>query len=390
LARSAPEGLELAPGAAVPPARRPGSGPADLIGNTPLVRLVHTFPADGPAVYLKLEQFNPGGSVKDRTALGIIEHEERADRLKPPMTIIESSSGNTAIGLAILAKAKGYRVVAVCDRHLPVVKRARLRAFGADILYLPDTPVGMDTVELRIRLASLMADRLPDAVTLGQYSNPGNPEIHYRTTGPEIWAALEGHVSAVVAAVGTCGTISGVGRCVKERDQGVTVVGVEPEGSVIFGGNPGAYLVQGGGLSFVPPILDADVIDHGLKVADADTFAFVRETAHREGWMLGGTGGLVMAGIKYIVPQLGAGDTVVGIIPDGGDRYVETLFDEAWMAMHAGPEPAPSTPEDPLQAVAVELGCSVNEVRPESGPSLDNFASALGVELARHDVAGPR
>ena len=225
------------------------------------------FPVCGPRVYLKMEQFNPGGSVKDRTALGMLSYEERRCRLRPGMTIVESSSGNTAIALAVLGKEKGYNVVAVCDRHLPSAKRARLRAVGASIVFLPETPVGMDTVQLRIAVANRISEEVESAITLGQYSHPGNPDIHYRTTGPEIWTELDNDVAAIVVAVGTCGTIAGVGRWAKERDPRTMVVGVEPEGSVIFGGVPGRYLVQGGGLDFVPPIYDPAVVDVGLKIS---------------------------------------------------------------------------------------------------------------------------
>jgi cystathionine beta-synthase len=330
-----------------------------------------------------MEQFNPGGSVKDRTALGIIEYEERTGRLTPGMTIIESSSGNTAIGLSILAKARGYRVIAVCDRHLPAVKRARLRAFGADTVFLPDTPVGLDTVQLRIRLAEHLAAELPGAITLNQYSNPGNPAIHYRMTGPEIWTALEGNVSAVVAAVGTCGTISGVGRYLKEQNPDLLIAGAEPKGSVIFGGEPGPYLVQGGGLSFVPPNFHTSSVDVGFQIPDRETFSWVRDTADQEGWMLGGTGGLVMAGIHRVVSEFGSGDTIVGIIPDAGDRYAETLFDEGWIARHAGPRRTERVPShDPLTMLANDLGCSVNRIPTQPRPSLHDFCAALGMNAA--------
>src|SRR5262249_36598280 len=156
--------------------------------------------------------FNPGGSLKDRTALGMVSQAECEGRLKPGMRIIESSSGNTAIGLAMLAAEHGYRIVTICDRHLPLTKRARLIALGADIVFLPPTPEGLDTVELRIAVAEHLARTLPRSIALGQYFNPANPEIHYRTTGPEIWRQMGGHIDAVVVATGTCGTISGVGR----------------------------------------------------------------------------------------------------------------------------------------------------------------------------------
>jgi cystathionine beta-synthase len=251
-------------------------------------------------------------------------------------------------------------------------------------VFLPETPLGMDTVQLRIRLAEHLAAELPDAVTLGQYSSPGNVRIHYETTGAEIWRQTQGNVAALVAAVGTCGTITGAGRYLKERDPNVSVVGVEPVGSVIFGGDHGNYLVQGGGLAFVPTILDRNVVDTGIKVADATTFGCVRDVALREGWLLGGTGGLVVAGIQAIADRYGPDDTIVGIVADSGDRYVETLFDETWMAGHAaGSAPRSAWANDPVTAtVMTGIGCSVNAVPLESGPSLDEFCGLVGMDPA--------
>jgi cystathionine beta-synthase len=345
---------------------------AELIGDTPLVRLKRMFPPPGPAVYLKMEQFNPGGSIKDRTALGMIRAEERSGRLRPSTTIVESSSGNTAIGLAILAKDRGYDVVAICDRHLPEVKRARLRTFGADIVFLPETPVGLDTVELRIAVANELARTMDAAVTLGQYSHPGNPEIHYSTTGPEIWEHLDGDVAAVVAAVGTCGTIAGVGRYAKERDPRTQVVGAEPEGSVIFGGPPGRYLIQGGGLSFVPSIFDESVVDRGEKISDADALAALQEVAATEGWMLGGTSGLVLAAIERVAQDLGPADAIVGIVPDGGDRYVETLFNPDWIRASGAGTTSDRARDEATVAAAAELGCTINVT---TGPGAGSLAS---------------
>ncbi|MFZ0122280.1 MAG: cysteine synthase family protein [Pseudonocardiaceae bacterium] len=353
-------------------------GTSSLIGGTPLVRLERMFPVCGPRVYLKMEQFNPGGSVKDRTALGMLSYEERRCRLRPGMTIVESSSGNTAIALAVLGKEKGYNVVAVCDRHLPSAKRARLRAVGASIVFLPETPVGMDTVQLRIAVANRISEEVESAITLGQYSHPGNPDIHYRTTGPEIWTELDNDVAAIVVAVGTCGTIAGVGRWAKERDPRTMVVGVEPEGSVIFGGVPGRYLVQGGGLDFVPPIYDPAVVDVGLKISDADALGAVQAVGATEGWMIGGTGGLVVSGIRRILSDFGPADAVVGIIPDGGDRYVDTLFNAAWLRASGMGQPVPDDPLDgDTPAAAAALGCSVNRIPATPGTSLDDMRRRL-------------
>jgi len=357
---------------------------AEFVGNTPIFRLQNMFQDLKPNIYLKMEQFNPGGSIKDRTALGLLQYEELQGRLKPPMTIIESSSGNTAIGLSIFAKTKGYRVIAICDRHLPEVKKTRLRAFGADIIFLPPTPVGMDTVELRIAVASYLADNVPNAITLGQYSNPGNPEIHYQTTGPEIWRDMAGKVSAVVVAVGTCGTIAGVGRYFKEQHPTVKIIGAEPVGSVIFGGENGKYLVQGGGLSFIPAVFDPKVVDQGVKVPDADSFGHIREIALQEGWMLGGTGGVVLGGIRQIADQFGPNDNIVGIIPDGGERYIDTLFDDTWVRNQGCGDKiyTGKVSDDKTVHVAQSIGCSVNDIPETTGYTLEDLCKEINFEFS--------
>jgi cysteine synthase len=350
---------------------------AGLIGRTPLARLERIPLSPGPRVFLKLEHFNPGGSIKDRTAYGLLRRAEEEGRVGDNTTIIESSSGNTAIGLSILTKNRGNRVIAICDRHLPMVKRARLLAFGAETVFLPETPKGMDTVELRIQVANYLSEQAADAVTFDQYSNPANPEIHYSTTGREIWEATEGKVSAVVAAMGTCGTISGVGRYLKERRPEINLIGVEPEGSVIFGGEPGPYLVQGGGLSFKPPNLDESVVDLALKVSDDLAFTSARRTAHEEGWLLGGTGGLVIAGIEQIAEGYGPEDVIVGIIPDAGDRYMDTLFDESWFDSTIAKTSLQRSMTE-VDDVIESLGCELDNVDQVDGPSLDEFCRQIG------------
>jgi len=348
-----------------------------MIGNTPLFRLRRTG-APGPSLYLKLEQFNPGGSIKDRTALAMIQEAESQGVLRPSMRIIESSSGNTAIGLAMLGVERNYRVTAICDRHLPLTKRARLFALGADIVFLPETPQGMDTVELRIEVANQLADRIPNAISLGQYSNPANPEIHYRTTGPEIYQALDGNVSAVVMAVGTCGTISGVGRYFKERAAATRIIGAEPVGSEIFGPERGPYLIQGGGLSFIPSILNRSVIDEGWKVKDEDAVAAIHELAVAEGWAVGGTGGLVIHVLKAISKNFGVDDNLVGVIPDAGERYLDTIYYEPWLEKHGFHRLTRSGSSDPEALAAVEaIGCSLNEIPEGASISLHELEQRL-------------
>jgi cysteine synthase len=354
---------------------------AAMIGNTPVYR-VQRWKSGSAELYLKLEQFNPGGSIKDRTAYGMIRQAERDGVLRPGIRIIESSSGNTAIGLAMLGCERGYAVTAICDRHLPAGKKARLLAFGADIVFLPQTPSGMDTVELRIAVANSLAGSTPNCISLGQYSNSANPEIHYETTGPEIWEAMDGRIDAVVAAVGTCGTISGVGRYLKEKDSKIQIVGVEPEGSIIFGGEDRRYLIQGGGLSFIPSILNRAVIDAGRKVSDAAAIGAAHEFARQEGWMIGGTGGLVVHALGQLAGEL-PGARLVGIIPDGGERYLDTLYDQPWLVQE-GFRPLGNREDEPPRALAAAveaMGCSLNAIPESNGISIEDLCRRVGVAV---------
>jgi len=371
--------------AAPPTTDRISHSMASLIGGTPLVQL-HRFHAGHASLFLKLEQFNPGGSIKDRTALGMIVRAERDGLLRPGVRIVESSSGNTAIGLAMLAIERGYLVTAICDRHLPATKRARLAAFGASVVFIPETPPGMDTVALRIAVATYLAREAPGCVSLGQYSNEANPDIHYATTGPEIWNDMEGAVDAVVAAVGTCGTITGVARFLKQQDPRIRVVGVEPQGSVVFGGCNEPYFIQGGGLSFVPSILDRTVIDEGRKVRDLDAVKAVRELARTEGVMVGGTGGLVAHVLGELAVELGSPRKIVGIIPDGGDRYVDTLYEPAWLEAHGIVDDGDAGASTAAHAASFidavrGIGCSLDAVAGASALSAERLAEMLEVTL---------
>jgi cystathionine beta-synthase len=349
-----------------------------MIGNTPIVELHHC--TAGARVYLKMEQFNPGGSLKDRTALGMILDAEKQDVLRPESKMIESTSGNTGIGLSMLSCECGYEVTTICDRYLPASKRARLRALGANILYLPPTPKGMDTVELRIAVANYIATHCPNAVSLGQYSNPANPRIHFETTGPEIWDAMDGKIDAVAVAVGTCGTITGVGRFLKERNPLIQVIGVEPEGSIIFGGVDKPYEIQGGGLSFVPSVLDRSVIDRGLKVPDALAIRAIHDLAQKEGWMVGGTGGLVVHVLQLLAAEFGPGHNLVGIIPDGGERYIDSLYTEQRLARsHRRTESRSCSSE--FAEAAQAIGCSLNTYADDSSTGLDDLCRCVGIAV---------
>jgi cysteine synthase len=316
---------------------------------------------DDAELLVKLEQFNAGGSVKDRIALNMVDKAERSGVLKPGMTIIESSSGNTAIGLAIISAVRGYKLVAICDRHLPLTKRLKLRAYGAHVVFLPDTPEGFDTVELRIEISKRLSGRIPGSITLLQYDNLTNREAHYFTTGQEILSDVGGHLDACVVPMGTCGSVSGIGRALKDHDARIKVYGVEPRGSVLFGGEPAYYLVQGGGLSFIPKNLDRSVIDAGIKVADADSFTTARLLSLREGLMLGGSGAMaVFVGLR-LTREMGRGRKVVVMAPDSGDRYIDSIYSDDWLRSHQVPTKSFETEAEPeVSEAAAAEGCSVN------------------------------
>jgi cystathionine beta-synthase len=326
------------------------------IGDTPLVAIAN---ARSARIFAKLEQFNPGGSIKDRIAAMMIAQAEARGDLRPGMAIVESSSGNTAIGLAMLAARKGYRVYAVCDRNVPAAKLARIAALGAHIVYLPPTPAGFDSVELRIALADRIAARVPGAISTAQFSNPDNALAHFRGTGPEIWAQTGGAVRRVVAAAGTCGTVTGVGRYLKSRDRSIEVRAIEPVGSTIFGGQRGNYLIQGGGLSFTPSLLDRGVVDVARHVTDAQAIAAVYRFARETGLLVGGTAGWVLHDLYDLAETAGADETIVGILPDGGDRYLDTIYSPDWLAAHGFAQPR-AVPAEAMRDAAAVLGCAID------------------------------
>ena len=334
----------------------------ELTGNTPLVRLRNHQPSVQSEIYLKLEWTNAGGSIKDRIALSMVEDAEAWGRLKPGMTIVESSSGNTAIGLAIISAIRGYRFIAVCDRFLPPGKKYKLWAYGASIAFLSETPEGEDTVEIRIEMAKRIAAQVPGAITLDQYDNRANRESHLRTTGPELLRDMHEGLDACVVSMGTCGSISGIGAALKAMSRDVLVVGVEPIGSVIYGGESGRYLVSGGGLSFTPGNLDRSVVDRAVKISDLDAFRAARDLARTEGIMVGGSGGLVVKGCRDLALELGPDKRIVGVLPDSGDRYLESVYSDAWMSEHGLPLSRPADQVgQPLLAAIEKEGCTLNE-----------------------------
>ena len=302
---------------------------SELIGHTPLLELTHIEQAYGLKARLlgKLEYFNVTGSVKDRIALAMIEDAEEQGILKEGSVIIEPTSGNTGIGIAAVGTAKGYRVIIVMPETFSVERRKLIRAYGAEIV-LSEGSKGMKGA---IAKAQELAAEIPDSFIPGQFDNPANPKIHYRTTGPEIFADTDGEVDFLVSGVGTGGTITGTGTYLKEQKPSVKVVAVEPASSpVLSGGNPGPHKIQGIGAGFVPKVLDTTVYDEVITVANEDALSTGAEVGKKEGVLVGiSAGAAVWAGIELAKRPENEGKTIVVILPDSGDRYLSTaLFGE--------------------------------------------------------------
>ena len=305
---------------------------ADLVGNTPLVRLGSVAEGITVPVLAKVEYFNPGGSVKDRIALRMVEAAEASGELRPGGTIVEPTSGNTGVGLAIVAQRKGYRCVFVCPDKVGEDKRNVLKAYGAEVVVCP-TAVDPDHPESYYRVSDRLATELEGAWKPNQYANPQNPESHYRTTGPEIWEQTDGRVTHFVAGIGTGGTISGVGRYLKEVSDGrVQIVGADPEGSVYSGGSGRPYLVEGVGEDFWPTTYDKDICDRIVAVSDSDSFDMTRRLAREEALLVGGSCGMATVAALRVAAELEPDALVVVLLPDGGRGYLGKVFNDAWMA----------------------------------------------------------
>jgi cystathionine beta-synthase len=306
----------------------------ELIGETPLVRLSRFEPALRTPLVAKVEFLNPGGSVKDRPALAMIEAAERAGLLRPGGTLVEPTSGNTGLGLAMVAALRGYKVIAVMPDKMSREKIDTLRAFGAEVVVCP-TAVAPDSPQSYYRVADRLTEEIDDAFQPNQYFNPANPEAHYRSTGPEIWRQSDGRVTHFVAGVGTGGTISGVGRYLKERAPSIEVVGADPEGSIYSGGPVHPYRVEGIGEDFWPESLHRDVIDRYITVSDRDSFVLARRLVAREGLFAGGSTGTALGAAIEVARQIDDPEAmVVTLIPDGGRPYVSKVFNDSWMREH--------------------------------------------------------
>ena len=323
----------------------------DLVGNTPLVKLNAVAEGRRPLLLAKVEYLNPGGSVKDRIALRMVEAAERSGELKPGGTIVEPTSGNTGVGLALVAQRKGYKCVFVCPDKVSVDKRNVLKAYGAEVVVCP-TAVAPEHPDSYYNVSDRLVAEIPGAWKPNQYANPENPASHYHGTGPEVWRQTEGRITHFVAGVGTGGTISGTGRYLKEVSGGrVKVIGADPEGSVYSGGTGRPYLVEGVGEDFWPDAYDRDVCDEIVAVSDADSFELTRRLAREEGLLVGGSCGMAVAAALRVADTAGPDDVVVVLLPDGGRGYLSSVFNDKWMAQYGflSPDTSGATVGDVLR-----------------------------------------
>ena len=303
----------------------------ELIGETPVVRLSRLEPGLRTPLVAKVEFMNPGASVKDRAALAMIEAAEAAGKLKPGGTLVEPTSGNTGIGLAMAAALRGYKVIAVMPDKMSREKIDTLRAYGAEVVVCP-TAVEPDDPRSYYRVADRLTEEIPGAFQPNQYFNQANPEAHYRSTGPELWRQTGGRITHLVVAVGTGGTVTGVGRYLREQNPEIEIVGADPEGSIYSGGPVHPYRVEGIGEDFWPEALDQSVIDRYIRVSDRDSFLMARRLVHREGLFAGGSTGTALVAAVAVARELDDPEALVAtIIPDGGRPYVSKVFNDSWM-----------------------------------------------------------
>ncbi len=308
----------------------------DAVGDTPLVRLSRLGKDLRPQLVAKVEALNPGGSIKDRAAIALVEAAERDGKLRPGGTIVEPTSGNTGTGLAIAAALKGYRVIAVMPDKMSKEKIDLLRAYGAEVVVAP-TEVPPESPESYYRVADRLTEEIPGAFQPNQYRNQANPQAHYESTGPEIWEQTGGKITHLVAGVGTGGTVTGTVRYLRERKPDLVVIGADPEGSIYSGGdeNVHPYLVEGVGEDFWPETFDRSVVDQWITVSDKDAFLTTRRLAHLEGILAGGSGGLALHAALEAAKDIEDPEALmVVILPDGGRSYLSKVYSDTWMRQY--------------------------------------------------------
>lgn len=325
----------------------------EAIGKTPLIRLRRVAEGLSCPVYGKVEFFNPGASIKDRIAKAMVEQAERAGQITPGVTtIVEATSGNTGVGLAMVAAIKGYRCIFVMPDKMSDEKISLLKAYGAEVVITP-TAVPPDSPDSYAGVSKRLVNEIPHAWMPNQFSNMANPEIHYLATGPEIWEQTGGKITCFVSGIGTGGTISGVGRYLKERNPKVRIVGADPEGSILSGGSPQPWKVEGIGEDYVPHTFNSQVVDDWVRVSDKESFLAAREVAQKEGLLIGGSCGTCVAAALRYAQRLTPNDLMVVVMPDTGRNYLSKMYNDKWMSDHGYLADArrPRTAGDILEAI---------------------------------------